>query len=525
MLHYRRANPQRNPETMRANATIFLVFVAAVLSARAVSAAPPAREITVRECVEKALRNNVDIAVSRGEREIGALGVPIEQAAFLPKFTGELSYSRDHMAGSSAITGTLAIDQSLYKANVGATDLLRTGTLLSLSFENQRQVTDSFIAIRSPEYATALTLSAQQPLLKNRGRRVTEAPLVIARAGSAEKAEMWKARVMDIVVAVRIDYLALYAGEREVEVRRSAVALAERLLDEIDARIETGAAAPMDRLPAEAAVAARKEELLRAEAAAQNAQDDLKKVMGARRDEEWEERLVAAPLDGAVAPPGAGETVEEALRRRPEVGAQAARAAQADLQELVARSRSRPSLDLSVSGGVTGLAGTPRESPFLPPGTTIPFEGGYGDSLREMISGRYYTWFVGLKTEIPWRLEREKAEWARAKTNVDIQRLTAEGIATAVRTDVHKGRRDVESALARIDASRVSAEAAKKKLEAEETKLSVGRSTVPQLLQFQQDYSEALLAEVRAQADARAAQTRLWRAVGSILEKEGIVVK
>ncbi len=510
---------------MRANTAIFLVFVAAVLSTRPASGAPPAREITVRECLEAALRNNVDIAVSRGEREIGALGIPIEDAAFLPKFTGELSYGRDHLAGASAITGTLALDQRLYKANVGATDLLRTGTLLTLSFQNQRQVTDSLIAIRSPEYTTALTLSAQQPLLKNRGRRVTEAPLVIARAGAAERMESWQAKVMDIVAAARIAYLGMYAGDREVEVRRSAVTLAERLQDEIDARIETGAAAPMDRLPAEAAVAARKEELLRAEAAAQNAQDDLKKILGTRTEVEWEERLVAAPIEGTVAPPGADETVEEALRRRPEVRAQAARAAQADLQELVARSRARPSLDLSVSGGVTGLAGTPQASPFLPPGTVIPFEGNYADSLREMASGRYYTWFVGLKTEIPWRLEREKAEWARARTNVDIQRLTADGIATSVRTDVHKGRRDVESALARIDAARLSSEAAKKKLDAEETKLSVGRSTIPQVLQFQQDYAEALLAEVRAQADARAAQTRLWRAVGSILEKEGIVVK
>ncbi len=124
---------------MRANATTFLVFVAAVTFARPAPGEAPARAITLRECVEAALRNNVDIAISRGEREIGALGIPIEESAFLPKLTGELSYERDHLAGSSAITGTLAIDQELYKANVGATDLLRTGTLLTLAFQNQRQ--------------------------------------------------------------------------------------------------------------------------------------------------------------------------------------------------------------------------------------------------------------------------------------------------------------------------------------------------------------------------------------------------
>ena len=265
--------------------------------------------------------------------------------------------------------------------------------------------------------------------------------------------------------------------------------------------------------------------MLRAEAAAQNAQDDLKRILGTRADSDWDEPLVAAPVAGDVSPPGADETFEEALKHRPEVRAQAARQTQADLQELVARSRKQPSLDLSLSGGISGLSGTPQASPFVPPGTTIPFEGNYADSLREMASGRYYNWFVGVKTEIPWRLEREKAEWARARTTADVQRLAAEGIATTVRTEVHKGRRDLDSALARIDAARVSAEAARKKLDAEENKLSVGRSTVPQVLQFQQDLAEALLSEVRARADAQAAQTRLWRAVGSILEKEGIVVK
>ncbi len=42
------------------------------------------REISMRECVEIALRGNIDIAVSRTERDIAAFSVPIEEAAFLP---------------------------------------------------------------------------------------------------------------------------------------------------------------------------------------------------------------------------------------------------------------------------------------------------------------------------------------------------------------------------------------------------------------------------------------------------------
>jgi outer membrane protein TolC len=140
-----------------------------------------------------------------------------------------------------------------------------------------------------------------------------------------------------------------------------------------------------------------------------------------------------------------------------------------------------------------------------------------------MFSGDYYNWFVGLKSEFPWRFDREKAEWARARSVLEEQRLLEEGLFLRIRAEVRKGRRDLESALERIGAARASVSAASKKLEAEEKKLDLGRSTTVEVLRFQHDLSEALLSDVRAQVDAYSAQTRLWRAVGILLEKEGIV--
>ena len=482
------------------------------------------REISIKECVEKALRNNIDIAVSRAEKEIGELGVPIEEAAFLPKFTAELGANRSITPSGSALDSSLSVDQKIYTFELGAKDLLRTGTALTFAFESQRQETGSAVSLLSPEYRTALTLKAQQPLLKNFGRKVTEAPLEIARAGAAEKTEEWKAKVMDIVAAARTAFLAFSDATREMEVRRTAMELAERLLVQTDARIDAGAMAPMDRLPAEAAVAAHKEELLRAEAAAQGAADDLKNVLGVRSGAEWEEKMVPAPMTGEIPAPGAEETFEEALRRRPELSAQAARRAQAEIQESVARNRTLPSIDLSLSTGLSGLSGAPNPNPLFP-SSAGAFEGSYGDSIDQAFSGRYYNWFVGLSTEIPWRFDREKAEWARARTAAERQRLAAEALSSRIRMEVRKGRRDLESALVRIEASRASVASAAKQLEAEDRKLELGRSTVFQVLQYQQDLSEARLVEVRARTDAHVSQTRLWRSVGTILEQERISVR
>jgi len=494
--------------------------------AHAASDLPSSRAITIRQCVEIALRNNIDIAVARAEKEIGEAGVPIEEAAFLPRFTGDLGTSRSIAPSGSVLDGSLALDQRVFNLDIGARELLRGGTALSLAFENRRQETSTSIALLSPEYLTALTLSAQQPLLKNRGRQVTEGPYLIARAGAAAKTAEWSGRVMDSVASTRYAFLSFLAATREADVRKSAVDLADRLMAETDARIDAGAAAPMDRLPAEAAAASRKEEWIRAEAAARAAADDQKTVLGLRSSSEWMERLEPVPLQGDASPPGEDETLEEALRRRPEVAAQAERRKQAEIQEAVSRNRTLPSLDLTVTGGLSGLAGSPTlaTNPLFPVSSTA-FAGNYRDSLDQMLSGRYYNWFVGLKTELPWRFDREKAEWARARSTLEQQRLLEEGLILKIRAEVRKGRRDLESALERISASRASVAAASKKLEAEEQKLALGKSTTIEVLRSQQDLSEARLAEVRAQMDAYAAQTRLWRAVGVLLDKEGIAIR
>lgn len=508
----------------RATLIVLLALFAPVSSAFPAGETPLPRVISLRECVETALRGNIDIAVSRIGRDIAAFGVPVEEASFLPKFTGDLGFSRSISPSGSVLDGNLSLDRRDLRFNVGIRDLLPSGTALSLDFENQRQDTGSSIALLTPQYMTALTLSAQQPILKNRGRLVTEAPLIVARAGEVARTWEWREKVMDVVAAARSAFFSLSAARSEVEVRRAALRLAERLLAEIRARIESGFAAPMDRLPADAAVASRREELIRAESQEQNALDNLKTALGVRSTGEWEERLIPDPLPGDPDPPGYLDTFDEALRLRPEVYSLAARRQQAEVQEAAARNRTLPSLDLTVSAGLSGLAGTPNPNPLFPVSSTA-FAGNYQDSLDQMFSGRYYNWFVGLKSELPWRFDREKAEWGRARAALEEQRLLAEGLSMRIRTDVRKGRRDLESSLERIAASRAFAAASAKKLEAEERKLALGASTAVEVLRFQQDLSEALLAEIRAQVDAHLAQTRLRRAVGNILDKEGIEIR
>jgi len=483
---------------------------------------PPLR-ITVRECVEQALRNNPDLAVSRQDREIGRTGVPAAESVFLPRFTGDLSVSGSESPSQSFLVGDLTLSMREFRFDVGMSEQFRTGTTLSLDFRNLRQESNSEVVLLSPEYHTSLTLSATHPLLRDSGREVAEAPLRVARAGATASDADFRVRVMDIVAGVRTRFFALQGATRDVEARKTALSLAERLLAQTSAEIEAGTRAPVDRLPAEAAVAARKEEWLRAGAAARNAEDDLKVLLGMSTAEEWDRTLVPEPPASRIDPPAPEDSYEEALRNRPALAALAARTRQAEIEEQVARNQILPSLSLTASAGVTGLSGSPNISPFFTANGSA-FEGNYGDSLGEMLSGRYYTGFLGLSAEIPWEYRKERADWTRARAALERQRLAAEGLRASIRAEVRKAGGDLASAVARMEASAAAVAAAGAALEAEERKRELGGSTSTEVLRSQQDYAEALLAQAHAEADAYAAQTRLWRAVGSILEKEGVSV-
>src|SRR3990172_31505 len=281
---------------------------------------PSPRRLTVRDCLETALRENLEIAVSREDREIARSGVPSAEAAFLPRFTGELYVSRSETPSGSALTGDLSLDQRVYRFDLGASTLLRTGTTLSLDFRNLRQESGSAVSLLSPEYDSSLTLSARHPLLRDAGRETTEAPLWIARAGAEAGDSDFRTRVMDVVAAVRTGFFALHASLREVEARSTALALAERLLARTRAEIEAGTRAPVERLPPEAAAAARKEELIRAEATARNAEDDLKTLLGIPSPGDWDRPLLPDPPAGGMEPPGPEATFAAALRERPGLG-------------------------------------------------------------------------------------------------------------------------------------------------------------------------------------------------------------
>jgi outer membrane protein TolC len=81
---------------------------------------------------------------------------------------------------------------------------------------------------------------------------------------------------------------------------------------------------------------------------------------------------------------------------------------------------------------------------------------------------------------------------------------------------------DLETNAKIVEANRISKELAEQKLMAEQKKLAVGLSTNYLVLQYQRDYSNALIAELQALINYNLALSRVNKVLGTTLEKHHI---
>jgi outer membrane protein TolC len=181
-------------------------------------------------------------------------------------------------------------------------------------------------------------------------------------------------------------------------------------------------------------------------------------------------------------------------------------------------------LDLEFSYWSPGLSGTEIEfdpnNPFLPPiGETVHPP---SDALKDALGFKYNNWTVGLTLSLPLSSFTTKADYARAKMEIEKSQLELINLEKQVFLEVRNAVRDVETNFKRVQAYRVSRELAQKRLEAEVKKLDVGLTTNYFVLQYQEELAKERSLELNSLVSYNLALARLEKAMGTGLEKRNI---
>lgn len=151
---------------------------------------------------------------------------------------------------------------------------------------------------------------------------------------------------------------------------------------------------------------------------------------------------------------------------------------------------------------------------------TLP--GAAADALKDALRFRYNNWSIGLTLDIPLNTVFTRAQYAEARLALEQAQLRLKNQEQQIFLEIKTAVRDVEINYERVQAYRAARELATKKLEAEQEKFKVGKSTNFFLLQYQNDLADARSAELRSMVDYILSLANLDRALGTTFKTKNV---
>ena len=482
--------------------------------------AAPIFTITLKESILLALKNNLDITIEGFNPRIREMDIATARAAFDPVFAGSVNASRSRVKSNTASAlpvGILSSDDRTFNFNLQLTDKLPTGATAQLAWTNQRIRNNSISTLFNPSYNTALTLTLAQPLLKNFGIDINYTAIKLATSNRDIAQSTLKTRIFDVATNAQNAYFDLVAALEALEVARRSLALAQDLVELNKARVRAGVAAPVEVIQAEAQAAAREQEVLIAEKAVKDAEDNLRVILNLPAGSVgWEGSLLPAERpDFQVVTVDLPESLRTAMAKRPELEAAKIDVTNKELNRKLARNQLLPDLSFVGSAGLTGLDGVVRSRGGVP----ILQTGGEGSSLGDMVSGRFNNWTAGLTLTVPLGNRAAEAGYTQSALQEEQSRTGLRNLELQITAQVREAVRQIDTTAKRVEAARVARTLAEEQLRIEQRRLRAGVTTTFNVLQFQRDLANAQFIEVQALTAYQKALANLEKVRGTVLEK------
>ena len=470
--------------------------------------------ISLADAALQALKHNLDISISRQTKESRQADITVEQAKFDPtlsvngQFNRTLTPLNRPLLGATgpSLTNITTFDQRTQSVTLDATANLPTGGNVDLNYSPARTNVNQNLAggfLFNPSYTGGLALTLTQPLLRNAGIDVTKTFIRVAQNNAIVEEHVFRDRVLTVLASVEQTYWEVVFANENLKVAEAALKAAQELLATNRAKAKAGIMSIVDVLQAEAAVASRVEQVLVADKAIRDQEDQLRRLLNPA-EEDLRQDLRLTPLDQPVVtlePISLQEAIDKALEQRPEIAQAMKNMETSDLNTKFAKNQILPTLSFQ---GTMGMAGLGKD---------------YGDSVNRNFNGDYYNYGAGLVLSYPLG---NRSAWSTYNKR-QLEEKNAEASLMNVRQQIIVGVREavrrVQTDFRRIETTRSARIMAEKQLQAEQERLKVGLSTTRFVLDFQRDLATAQGNELRATVDYNKSLSNLSRHKATTLDR------
>ncbi|HEB88211.1 MAG TPA: TolC family protein, partial [Deltaproteobacteria bacterium] len=348
------------------------------------------RPLSVAEAVALSIRNNLDVEVQRYEPLIAEAGREEAWGAFDPKISADFAYDVRKSPNTFPLNSVANNRDRVMGGGIGLEQLVPyLGASFSARFESSETVTRSTFQPFDPQYDSSFFLSGRIPLARGLIWNRPWTNVKLSEITSGISREAFRNALMDNVRSTVNDYWNLVAARDKVRVAQKSLETARALLEQTRTQYEVGVVSRVEVVEAEAGVAGREFDVIRAANDYRNAQDRLidtvlGRELSARTSLQFDP--TEDPESYELRQVDVDASVRAAFRNRPELRIEDQKIEQGEVDLRFAKNQRLPQVDLELRYGFVGVSGDGNDSLGAFFGSPPP-DSAYGDSTEDFFTG------------------------------------------------------------------------------------------------------------------------------------------
>ncbi len=470
---------------------------------------PVVLRLWIEDLVKEAVRRNASVIFHNLQQKIANQQIAYEKGQFATNFF--LSSKRNIIdqpnSTQEALTrsGQAEFESSAGEYEMGFGGTSYRGMEWGIKVNYQKENSSVIEQMRNipMEYTDSVDLSLKVPMRKNKGRDITQIKVDLAKAGHKLSLAEYQRELMDVIGLVIQNYWKLYGAQKLNSSWEESLKLAEKQLEDLKVRVESGNAASTDLLSLESAIALRKIEISSNKAQMEQIQIQLLNALSISVGEHGPVKLIALdePEISHQVLPDLESGITLARQYWPEFQIVEEKVRMETVKAKYAANQVEPRFDFV--GGVKNK------------NLTETSQSVFGKTF----SGEHMSWYIGAEYSIPLGNMAARANEVIANVRLDQARLERDALDRTLSNGIYEKLIQIDSLKEQLKLFEDGIKLEREQAKIQNELLGFGRIPIRNVLEQQEkliDYERRLS---NAVVQLKLGEASLQKAVGTLLTR------
>ena len=514
-----------HPRRLMSLKKLILGIFASVMLLTANASEIPSGAVTLEQCIQLALENNLSLRITNYQPRLAALNLRGAYGAYDPRFSlGGTDSFRESKGRQNPLEFTIPSSETdSFRHNIGLNGVIPFGTRYSIGLNSSETTGRDSRDFPFGSYGTGFSASITQPLLRGAWIDGTRMNIKLQKQQVETSSLSVIRQITQTVSNVELAYYALIASRENVKVAEETLALTEKNFSNQKRRAEVGTLAKSQLPQLEAELYSQKASLLSVQNNYADSVNTLKRLLtddfGAAQAAEL---LPVGELNPVQTVFSLNDSWDKALNQRPEILQSQISLENADIRLRYNKNQLYPQLDLRATYGLSGSDSAVVK--FMDKTPFVESNASFNNAFRDVSRGDYPNYSIGLQFSIPIPNRSARASYQTAQEQKEQAVLQHKELEQSIMVEIDRLIRDAEYRFEQITVSRQARLSSELALQNQTKRYNEGAIENYLVLQAQRDLTNRRYSEINANVQYLTALSRLAQAEGSTLDNNNINV-